>query len=314
MMNIYKSEVLGKSGISAKVVADSISKSGKRISTLELRYPRFIHSEFMTHRLFSRNASSSRAIPVETMLKQVREEAAKPIHWGKNQSGMQAREELDDGSLYWNDAAESAARHAEIMKEKQYHKQITNRLIEPFQFIKVVVTSTEWENFFNLRIHPDAQPEIQELAKCMKSAMTLSTPMFLSEHEWHLPYVNDPTKTIQNGYNLEEAIKASVARCARVSYMKHDNSNPSIEDDLELYNVLATRPYTDKRGHEFAENDPVHLSPLEHQATPMIGNGKIVSLGGPEHYLNTPGITHFDKFGQFWSGNFAGWIQYRQII
>ena len=79
-----------------KVIADSISESGKRITTFQLKYPRFIHSEVMTHRVFSRNASSSRAIPVKKMIEQVRNNPAMPIHWGANQSGMQAKNELNE--------------------------------------------------------------------------------------------------------------------------------------------------------------------------------------------------------------------------
>jgi thymidylate synthase ThyX len=310
---MYKSEVLGKGGIEARVVADSISRDYKRITTFELRYHRFIHGEFMTHRLFSRNASSSRAIPVKTMLEQVAKEPATPIHWGKNKSGMQAEEELADGSSFWNDAASDASNVASIMAKELYHKQITNRLLEPFQFIKVVVTATEWDNFFHLRVHPDAQPEIQELAKTMKRAQDESTPDSLSALQWHLPYVSKDE--INTAKTTEELIRASVSRCARVSYMKHDNTNPTLEEDSALYNMLAVRPFTDKNGNTFDESDPLHLSPLEHQAQPMVASTEWsgMKMGWWRTEKNN-GITHSDRQCDLWSANFKGWVQFRQLI
>ncbi len=282
-------------GIEARVICDSVSPQGKRITTLQLKFHRFILPEFNTHRLFSRNASSSRAIPVAKMIEHVRNDPAMPIHWGKNQAGMQAREELtgsdvDAAKALWLEAAENATDVANAMNNFGVHKQVVNRLLEPFQWIHVVVTATEWDNFFMLRDHPAAQPEIQELARLMKKAMNESIPKELVIGEWHLPYVTD--KEVQdmiytNQFN--NAIKCSAARCARVSYIKHDGQLPSIEDDLELYNMLVTRPYTDKRGTTYGDNDPIHASPIEHQATPA-------------------------EYGSVHSGNFVGWIQYRKVF
>jgi thymidylate synthase ThyX len=311
-MNSYKSVIEGKGGITAKVVADSIA-NGIRLITMELRYPRFIHSEVMTHRMFSRNASSSRAIPVAKMIEQVETYPASPIHWGKNQAGMQAYEEHNapsKGIEEWHNTASQAVSYAKQLNHLGFHKQIVNRLLEPFQFITTVVTATEWDNFFLLRDHHAAQPEIRELAKVMKQAQDESTPDELSIGDWHLPYITakDTEKTVIEGhsYSVAEVLtRCSAARCARVSYMKHDGSNPSVEDDLELYNMLAVRPYTDKRGTFFDADDPVHLSPLEHQATPMT------------QFKNTwsdKGQTHMDRDGNMWSGNFRGWLQHRQML
>lgn len=279
--------------ITAKIVRDSISPKGVRLTTLQLKYPRFIHSEFMTHRVFSRNASSSRAIPVAKMIEQVRSDPAMTIHWGRNQTGMQAYSELDDSEkeqakIEWRKAAESAANHAENLMNIGAHKQIANRILEPFQWIHVVVTATEWDNFFELRDHPAAEPNIQALARAIKNEMSLSTPNLLILGEWHLPYVSDEEiKTLKSDSRFLDAIKCSAARCARVSYMKHDGGYPSIEDDIELYNQLVTRPFVDKRGNVYSEKDPIHASPIEHQATPS--------------------SNRFLK-----SGNFVGWIQHRQ--
>lgn len=297
---MYITEVEGRGGIYAKVVADSIANN-IRLTTLELQYPRFIHSEFMTHRLFSRNASSSRAIPVEKMLEQVRNKPATPIHWGKNQSGMQANEEHNapsKGISEWHNAASQAIRYANKLRHHGFHKQIVNRVLEPYQFIKVIVTATEWDNFFNLRLHPDAQPEIQELAKVMKDAMNSSEPTQLKKDQWHLPYVN-LSKVVEKGYEknpLEKAIKCSVARCARVSYMNHDNTEPDIEKDIQLHDRLL---------------ESGHMSPFEHIATPIVEED---FDDGEIPWYEVDGITHEDRYGDLWSGNFRGWKQYRQLI
>lgn len=284
-------ELEGKGGITAKVIKDSVSEAGARLTTLQLKYPRFIHSEFMTHRVFSRNASSSRAIPVAKILEQVRDNPARPIHWGKNQPGMQAREELTGIELMyaqdgWTTAAECAADVAEAMTKAGVHKQVVNRILEPFQFIHVVVTATEWDNFFALRAHKDAQPEIHELALVMKEVMTESLPELLVNGEWHLPYV---TREEKDNYHVRDLLKMSAARCARTSYMKHDGTDPDVESDIELHGQLVVRPYTDKRGNVLTLSDPIHASPIEHQATPFLDANK-------------------------WGGNFKGWHQYRKVV
>lgn len=288
------------SQITAKIISDSISATtGTRLTTMELSYHRFIHSEFMTHRVFSRNASSSRAIPVKKLLEQVRNDPMMPIYWGSNKPGMQAGDELIDHALdeckdVWSQGAKDAVRRVEMLGIVGLHKQIANRLLEPFLPIKVVVTSTEWNNFFNLRNHPDAQPEIQELAICMLEAMNNSEQVELHPHEWHLPYItgNEFNHLINDcgnyDYALEQMLKASSARCARVSYLNHDQSSPTLEADLKLFNMLAQRPYDDGKGHVLKVDDPVHLSPLEHQGTPMKVHG--------------------------WSGNFRNWTQFRQVL
>lgn len=300
---MYKSEYKGKGGIEAKVVAHS-EYAGTEIHTLELKYPRFIHAEFMTHRMFSRNASSSRAIPVDKLLKQIEEKPAMPIHWGKNQPGMQAREECTaivkpswcgsmNVDMAWQNAASDAVGWANAISDAGYHKQVVNRLTEPFQFIKVVVTATEWDNFFKLRLHEDAQPEIHELARCMLEAMEKSDPVYLEEDEWHLPYILDGER-IQ--VPLEAQKRASVGRCARVSYQNHDNTNPVISKDIELHDILLGAG---------------HMSPFEHQAKPMPFEPVRLIEGG---VVFEDGVTHFDKSGIAWSGNFKNWVQYRQVL
>ena len=239
------------------IVADSISHRGHRLTTFQVRYWRGIHAEVMTHRMFSRNASSSRAIPVKTMLEQVRTNPAGPIHWGKNQPGMQARaeltgKELELGQGRWRDAAEDAALHAEAMMDLGLHKQVANRILEPFQFISVIITATNWENFFELRCHEDAQPEIQYLARWMRHEMETGDPQLLGPDDWHLPYVTTEEREI---YNLATLKKLSTARNARVSFLNHDGTSPDIQKDIALHDRLVVA-------------EPLHASPAEHLARP----------------------------------------------
>lgn len=230
---------------SAKIILDSVSPAGARLTTMQLVYPRFVHSEFMTHRMFSRNAASSRAIPVAKMIEQVRNDPAMPIHWGSNQPGMQAGAELTGRDLteaqaVWRHAAHAAADHAGAMAELGLHKQVANRVLEPFQWMQTIVTATEWGNFFKLRLHPAADPNIYELARVMKEAMAASTPGVRS---FHAPYAMDcPGDTIT-------VAKVSSARCARISFLNHDGSAPNMDKDLGLANALL--------GDE-------HESPFEH--------------------------------------------------
>jgi thymidylate synthase ThyX len=292
----YKT-IEGKGGIKATVIADSISEAGVRITTMELEYHRYINSEFMTHRLFSRNAASSRAIPVAKMLELVGKAPATPIHWGKNQSGMQAKEEchnlVDLGAAgveftpedTWKFAAKASSNYAEALADAGYHKQIVNRLLEPFQMMKVVVTATEWDNFFWLRDDEAAQPEIQELARCMKKAMDGSEPVLLKAGQWHLPYADGIE-------DLDTALKFSVARCAAVSYR---NDAMTIEKAEKIWDMLLS-------------GGKVHASPFEHQATPV----KNLLQNGID--LWERGVTHLDHNYMLWSGNFKGFVQHRQLI
>lgn len=303
------------SQISAVIVADSISQ-GKRITTFELNYPRFIHSELMTHRVFSRNAMSSRAVPIEKMIEQVTKEPAMPIHWGKNQAGMQAKEQLEDFELdvvqaLWIDAAKENGLYAKQMANHSAHKQVANRILEPFQTMKTVLTSTEFENFYWLRNHEDAQPEIKKLAEEMLKAQEDSEPLELKVGDWHLPYFetsfwdSEWSALVVNGveYSLEDAKAISASCCAQVSYRKLDDS---LEKALNVYKRLV-------------ESEPVHASPFEHQATPMnfrygADLWKAAREQGVDEPLFEEGTTHMDYVGNFWSGNFCGWIQHRQLI
>jgi hypothetical protein len=242
-----------------KIIKDSLNpRTGRRLTTMQLRYWRGIHGEFMTHRVFSRNASSSRAIPIMTFLKQVWNDPAGPTHWGANNPGMQAKTELTGFKLWfakqtwkWTGRMVCGAVWA-VNKISKPHKQTFNRLLEPWQYISVIVTATDWDNFFELRNHADAQPEIRELAIEMLAAMENSTPQY---RELHLPYVTDEEEQayIDGKLALETLFKISTARCARVSYLTHDGVKPSIDKDIRLHDQLVG-------------SVPIHASPTEHQA------------------------------------------------
>lgn len=295
-MSVYKSEVKGKGCISAKVVEYSVSETGQEIVTYELEYPRFIHGELMTHRVLSRNAMSSRAVPIEKMMEQVKNNPAMPIEWGINQKGMQAKEVYEKGTSkyrravsFWEDAAESAVREVEWLHKLGLHKQIVNRPLEPFQVMKTVVTATEWDNFYDLRTHEDAQPEFRELARCMKTAREVAFPTELKAGEWHLPYVEN------SSLGLDTALKVSASCCAQVSYRLLDDS---VDKALMIYDKLVT-------------SKPVHASPFEHQATPVVQSTE----PEPMHtWFDQKGVTHVDRHSSPWSGNFKNWIQYRQLL
>lgn len=255
---------------SAEVIADSISPANIRLLTLQLKYPRWIHGELMTHRVFSRNAASSRAIPIQKMIDQVLENPALPVHWGKNQPGMQARQELtpevqEKAIAEWLRARNSVVEHARNLVELGVHKQVVNRILEPFQLMQTIVTATEWDNFFALRIHEDAQPEIKKLAELMKKAMDNSTPSLLTTGEWHLPYVMDEEKALP----IDQQRKLSTARCARVSYLNHDRSNPDPAKDVNLHDRLY---------------ESGHFSPFEHQARPALTDDFYANFRGWESY------------------------------
>ena len=333
-----------ETNITAKVICDSVSEQGIRLTTFEIEYPRFIHGELMTHRMLSKNSSSSRAIPIQKMLEQIESNMAIPIYWGKNKSGMQAVEEvngynLEDSKLEWKLAYKSAKHHTNLLSVFGLHKQVPNRLTEPFQMMKVVITGTDWDNFFNLRIHPDAQPEICMLAYKMYKAMQESRPRLLKKGDYHLPYCSHRNIVCQDsgdvvgieyGYlevppnvrglvfkpmTLEDAIKYSAACCASVSYR---TENMTLEKADKIFDMLI-------------KAEVIHASPFEHLATPIkkhlcvfkdndyvFADSEVdLDLSINLTYNNRTwenGVTHMNKQGQLCSGNLRGWVQYRHTL
>ena len=293
--------------ISAKLIKHSIgSCNEQQIATFELEYPRFIHSELMTHRLFSRNAASSRAIPINKMMDMVNESPAMPVEWGINKSGMQALEVHTETSTCvwaWKRAAQRAVESARELQALGLHKQIVNRVLEPFQTMKTIVTATDFDNFFWLRCHADAQPEIKVLAELMYATYIKSTPQVLGFDEWHTPYVDycSETKSYYSDGELvseENAIKISSSCCAQVSYRVLDDS---LDKAVRIYDQLVTMV-------------PVHASPFEHVARPLdeVMYKDIMKWVSDETLME--GVTHVDNNFNVYSGNFKNWVQYRQLI
>lgn len=327
----------------ATVIAHSKSSvTGKEIITFELEFPRIILAEFNTHNALSKNASSSRAIPVPTMLKQVRENPAMPVRFGAANTGMQDKGEHDDlvimsdeqaeswGGMYpedaWRWSANQAADMAERFHEAGYAKQICNRLIEPFQMMKVVMTATELNNFIWLRDHHMADPTIAALARKIKAAFEASVPVVLNPGDWHVPYYNSgywkekvtfhaqlltgqPPATDAFGHSLEHALVISSSCCAQVSYRKLDDTIEKARGVVARLNLQGEEP-----------DQPVHASPLEHQATPIepytVNRDGFMTI--PTNSLNPvtwqEGITHMDRDGTLCSGNLKGFIQHRQLV
>lgn len=263
--------------IQAKIVEDSISPSGVRLTTFVLTYPRFIHSEFMTHRMFSRNASSSRAIPVKKSIQMVLDNPVIPLAFTRNKAGMQGGDPLDEqmekvARDNWIWSMESAVKYAQLLENCGLHKQYANRILEPYSHITVVCSATDYANFFALRCHAMAQPEIMALADLMYEEYRTNTPKTMTIGDMHLPFVSEEER---DQLPQDDLIKMSVARCARVSYLNHEGKKPTLEEDKALYDRLVG-------------SAPIHASPAEHQAIAMADESR--------------------------SGNFRGWIQYRKLL
>lgn len=288
----------------ARLLKDSVSPHGVRLTTMEVTYPRFILAEFNTHRVLSRNSASSRAIPVATTLKRIEQHPFVPEYWGKNQKGMTAEEEVDaftkDQAIKeWLEAKDDAIKHARRLLDLGIHKQIANRLLEPFSYHTVLVTATEWKNYFALRDHPEAQPEIRKISAMMKEIYWNGIPIPMGYDGWHLPLTTpqeiaedyargsgESDATCYEMYSFMDRWKRiSAGRCARVSYLTHDGKR-DIQADIDLCERLRISG---------------HMSPLEHVARPM---------------------TEFEQQQKYWStstigespflGNFRGWFQFRK--
>lgn len=323
MYSKYKIEKVGKSNITARIVADSITHDfstgelSSRITTFELEYPRFCHSELMTHRMFSRNAASSRAIPVTDMINLVENNIARPVSWNMNKRGMQSHiaapndltivDPIDNDSYtpdeMWKRASENAILYARAFNKAKLHKQIVNRILEPYQMIKVIVTATSFDNFFNLRLHADAQHEICELANVMYECYSNHTPIMLDDGDWHTPYYGPGyyKASDNNAESLEDALKISCSCAAQVSYRK---LNDTLEKALDIYAMLV-------------ESDPVHASAFEHCATPITQNNVndvAVTHMKRVYSYDEQGNATIEPYVTYGSGNFDNWIQYRQTI
>lgn len=274
--------------IKANILLDSITDDGSRLSTWVLEYPRNVHAELLTHRAFSRNSASSRAIPTAKLRKRVEENPAIPVHWGANQKGMQADTEINDSKAaqdWWLRGRDLMVAHHEEGEHLGLHKQIVNRVIEPWMMITIVCSFTDGANFFSLRNHRAAEPNLGKLAGLMWEEYLASTPVYLAPGSWHLPFIREGDREgaaalAQVGETEEDVLKKiSTGRNARVSYLTHFGTR-DLSEDIRLHDDLAA---TANMGA-----DPMHASPFEHPA---------VAVGGRQRF-----------------GNFEGWKQYRKFF
>lgn len=307
------------------ILASKPTNGAPPIFTIHAHYPDIIHGEVLTHRDFSRNARSMRAVPVKTLLEEVRKDPFVPWHWGMNQKGMQATEECNEqiciGSYWeggphndreikdmvsredaWIMEANHAADKAEAYANAGYHKQVANRIIAPYTWKDTLITSTKWANFLHLRDHSDAEPHFQDLAKMVREALLGAEFQELGLGWWHLPYIDVRTYQevidyLRNGLQInptDERIltvlrKVSVARCARISYRPF-NGDSTIAAEVQRHDDLVA-------------SNPLHASPAEHQAKPDIYR-VTEKLYGRDPWENSK-----------LAGNLGpGWIQYRKTL
>jgi hypothetical protein len=304
--------------ISAKLLAYSqSSETGAKLATFALEYPRTIHAELMTHRVFARNASSSRAIPINKMTDAIEANPYEPWHITANQRGMQGFEEVSESSKETGLALirhhrEVSTKVAAGLAELGWHKQLFNRYTEAHQYIRVLVTSSTFRNFFLLRTDKMAEPHLQDLARAMVEELEHAAPRVLGRGQWHLPYWTEGdeiamTKFIEDESSmlislpeahfipstgmrgLRQAIRIGVSagRCARVSYYNFDGEELDIVASLKIYEKLCS-------------SVPFHPSPIEHQATP--------------DWIRNPWLEKTDWANPDKHGNLFGWQQARKFI
>ena len=261
-------------GLYCRVERDSVSPDGKRLTTFVITFPRIILCEVNTHCALSKNTSSSRAIPYArpkgerkpgqppTMREMVLENPYMPMHWGRNEKGMQASTELNpDEIAKCKKGIEALRTHTvaqcDVLWEYGMHKQDINRYLEPWAWTTQVITGTEWANFYALRTDRFAHPAFQLISRMMFLRMRASVPKPLAVGEWHLPFTDEEDYA---RWKISDLKRISVSRTARVSYNTMDGVRDTAKD-FDLYDKLIA-------------SFPKHMSPTTHQGTPW-GNGTV---------------------------------------
>jgi hypothetical protein len=264
-----------------KIVADSIGPSGCRVTTLEVTYPLFVHAEHLRHRVFSFSVASNRAIPTSKILRQVIDDPVVPVWFGKNQPGMSAHEELSGWRYMLARRIWLAARWPMIaivwlLLRIGLHKQLANRILSPWQWVTLLVTGTEWENFFALRCHPDAQPEMRRIAEMMRDAMAESKSERLRAGELHIPLCDGHAYwNITN----DQKLMVSASRCARFSILS-DKQLPWQEEVAKAEKLLSSG----------------HMSPFEHQAQALVVSKRFANYRGWQSFRSTiPNESNFAR-------------------
>lgn len=309
-MSEQKVELGGLRNIDARIVLSSVNPAGDRLVTVLFRFPRWLHSELMTHRAFSRNAASSRAIPVHKILEMVTETPAMPEYWGGEKPGMQSGAHLDEGATgmckhIWKHAASLTVECARDLLDRGLHKSLVNRLLEPWMPYTVLVSATSWDNFFALRAHKDAMPEFQILAYRMLDQYLKCETQQLDWGQWHIPFGDQ----MPEGLDELTRLKVATARCARLSYLTYDGEM-NVAKDLELY-------------HRLMEAAPLHASPAEHPARAMPSMYLHSEHAHPSEFHCEVNTTKKIGAANTWrlpydpdmvhQGNFQGWTQLRKL-
>jgi len=319
----------------AQILADSRAPNGRRLTTFEIAFPRYIQAEVNTHTILSKNSGSSRAIPVNKMLARLEEDPYYPVYWGSNKKGMQAGAELEGQvrkacEVVWRQAMTDAMGHAKTLRDLGLHKQDANRILEPWMWQTVIITGTEWDNFFHLRNHPDAHPAFSTVAAQMQELYEELEPVELGPGQWHLPLVDtkavrpetaapstgDFTQAALIAKELEPElwennatsairrllIKVSAGRCARVSVLTHDGER-DLRADVGLHDRLLASG---------------HMSPFQHQARPIIESDfddyALPLLVHHKHLNNIRFKNPKAPIEDTWCGNYRGWVPYRKTI
>ncbi len=309
----------------ARIERDSITQYGERLTTFVVTLPRIVLAELNTHKMISKSSASSRAIPVQKQIDRLYLDPFEPVYWGKNQKGMQALEELTESEIaearqIWKDAMYGSIKAAELLVNVGVHKQISNRVLECFMWHTVILSATDLSNFFHLRDHKAAQPEIQKAAGMMSEIYRASRPKLLLAGQWSLPFIDEATmdsmpRDIITNTSIETAVRSSVGCTARVSYNNHDGKR-DIEDDLRLAATL---------------HGAGHMAPYEHVARPMTEWEREIFkrdewVPEPKHKTFTgtqdPTKGYPSALGRWiatgkathYLGNFNGWVQARKLI
>lgn len=335
--------------ISARIVADSRCPVGHRITTMEVIFPRFILAEFNTHRLFTRNSASSRAIPFKKMLRSVREQLFTPIAWQKDHSGMQGTEYFEGrrvklNNFIWKVASKLAIGAAWTLNKVGVTKQLANRILEPFMYHKVLVTATEFENFFNLRcpqytkagetyksrkdmirnhvytILPPYEDtvawlkfnkgmgeiHIMDLAEKMWDALNESTPTDLKAGEWHIPYGDDFDE--EKIYELAYKQKPEALNDELIQIENEIRAKIATARCARLsYQTLGDNPVIDyNKDLDLFKTlfSSQHLSPFEHVA-------KAMDFKEAQSFIKGQ---YGEDLEYDWCNNFRGFVQYRYIL
>lgn len=301
-----------------KILLDSVNPAGVRLTTWELTYPRFVHAELMTHRVFSRSSASSRAIPYKTMRDRIVNDPVMPVWWGKNQAGMQAEVPMSLAEIVvaeqtWVRGMKRAVETADELHTLGAHKQIVNRVTEPWMWITVIMSTTCHANWFEQRDHKAAQPELRHFAAYMHDLYWSMKPKFLPAGEWHMPLLDDREQLVSEGFtsvkptfdygygdgglrflpvslsDFDNTLQAiSAGRCARTSYLTHHGKRDP-KEDVGLFQRMSGA-------------SPSHRAPLEHVAQSMASSPSAIAT-----------LDH-DFTGNAFFGNFQGFKQLRGFV